>query len=552
MSLKAELEIWSSALNAYDAQKFEEALELFSRIADSSKILTNIGLIYATIGEHERAIEHFITATQLDQYLAIGYFQCGVSNFLLTRYDLAYQNFEETFSYLRGNTAINYEQLGLKFRLFSCEVLFNQGLTLIYLGRVMEGMQLLDEARKVKVTDEHVVIDEAIQDEGQGYTVFSIPVGVLYRPSENKIKNAKQKDYLGKAKLVATADATDVFTTFAGPNRLKQVSAPQGVFVDDLQPPSELSRSVTVPPPRVVDDPISPLQRSKTTIFVPDNARERIRGDLSQPSADESRSPGKPANEPPNAAGVGLLRIPPKRKDSAPEVRNVINTSQTAAKFQPNGNGLKSTQFVEDYIDSYRNTPPSRQAPTRSNTMTRGPSVKRPRDFEINNLSVQRSPSTNRGRAFEANNQPVKRAPSRNASTVRKQGLRRQLTRSNTVASFSRRSSEHEEEEEGYASGDYEEPPVFYELAKIRVRVHYNGDVRGMALVPDTPYEEFMNTLAIKFGVAEFRLDVKFKDEDGGKVSLKDEMDYEMALETAKETARGKSEGMLEIWCTDV
>jgi hypothetical protein len=73
-----------------------------------------------------------------------------------------------------------------------------------------------------------------------------------------------------------------------------------------------------------------------------------------------------------------------------------------------------------------------------------------------------------------------------------------------------------------------------------------------MALVPDTPYEEFMNTLAIKFGVAEFRLDVKFKDEDGGKVSLKDEMDYEMALETAKETARGKSEGMLEIWCTDV
>ena len=30
MSLKAELEIWASALAAYDAEKFDEALELFS------------------------------------------------------------------------------------------------------------------------------------------------------------------------------------------------------------------------------------------------------------------------------------------------------------------------------------------------------------------------------------------------------------------------------------------------------------------------------------------------------------------------------------------
>ena len=30
MSLKAELEIWASALAAYDAEKFDESLELFS------------------------------------------------------------------------------------------------------------------------------------------------------------------------------------------------------------------------------------------------------------------------------------------------------------------------------------------------------------------------------------------------------------------------------------------------------------------------------------------------------------------------------------------
>ena len=71
MSLKAELETWASALAAYDSEDFERALDLFSRIADSSKILTNMGLIYATLGEHEAAVEQFQAATQLDQYLAV-------------------------------------------------------------------------------------------------------------------------------------------------------------------------------------------------------------------------------------------------------------------------------------------------------------------------------------------------------------------------------------------------------------------------------------------------------------------------------------------------
>lgn len=43
------------------------------RIADSSKILTNMGLIYATLGEHEAAVERFIEATTLDNYLAVAY-----------------------------------------------------------------------------------------------------------------------------------------------------------------------------------------------------------------------------------------------------------------------------------------------------------------------------------------------------------------------------------------------------------------------------------------------------------------------------------------------
>lgn len=44
------------ALDAYDNQEFEESLRHFDQIADTSKILFNCGVIYATLGEHEKAV----------------------------------------------------------------------------------------------------------------------------------------------------------------------------------------------------------------------------------------------------------------------------------------------------------------------------------------------------------------------------------------------------------------------------------------------------------------------------------------------------------------
>lgn len=42
------------------------------------------------------------------------------------------------------------------------------------MGRVDEGLADMQEARAQKATDEHNVIDDAIADRGEGYTVFSI------------------------------------------------------------------------------------------------------------------------------------------------------------------------------------------------------------------------------------------------------------------------------------------------------------------------------------------------------------------------------------------
>lgn len=83
------------------------------------------------------------------------------------------------------------------------------------------------------------------------------------------------------------------------------------------------------------------------------------------------------------------------------------------------------------------------------------------------------------------------------------------------------------------------------------MQLHYKDDVRGMALTPDVPFEEFMDKVTSKFGKGFGGLSLKFKDEDGGKVTLQDESDYELAIETARESSKGKPEGKLEIWCSD-
>lgn len=81
--------------------------------------------------------------------------------------------------------------------------------------------------------------------------------------------------------------------------------------------------------------------------------------------------------------------------------------------------------------------------------------------------------------------------------------------------------------------------------------MHYDDDVRGMALAPETPFAEFVQKVCAKFGKAPGGLALRFKDEDGTRVSLRDESDFELAIETARESAKGKPEGRLEIWCAD-
>jgi hypothetical protein len=56
LTAEQEIETWVAALGRYDNNEFDEALREFEKVSDTSKILFNMGVIHATLGEHEKAV----------------------------------------------------------------------------------------------------------------------------------------------------------------------------------------------------------------------------------------------------------------------------------------------------------------------------------------------------------------------------------------------------------------------------------------------------------------------------------------------------------------
>ncbi|KAI1082327.1 tetratricopeptide [Whalleya microplaca] len=512
MSLKQEIESWVSALGRYDNNEFEEALKEFEGIADTSKILFNMGVIHATLGEHEKAVECYQRAIRLDMYLAVAYFQQGVSNFLLGDFEEALANFNDTLLYLRGNTMIDYAQLGLLFKLYSCEVLFNRGLCYIYLQQKEAGLQDLEYAVKEKVVEDHNVIDEAIREEAEGYTVFSIPVGVVYRPNEAKVRNLKTKDYLGKARLVAASDRANAFTGFAGSeiknagrdaakddrptdnisfaatnlvkpgiqSKRQQSEPPNGRNAFPPTPPPENDKPATMSRGASVRNGPKPVP---TRLQIPESAGKSNRYDKTSSPQSDRRGPSRSASE---------ARSPPQRTYSRSDARS------QRSRMDDDG-------YPDDVYDMYG-------AGSRSNGSTRR---NQPRYIE----------EEEDGSEYDSFDEGEFEMVS---------------TRRPGTSSVS-----------GSTRGGSRRP----DIRKVRIKVH-SEDVRYIMVGTAVEFTDLVDRIRDKFGLRR-RFKIKVRDEDAPQsemITMGDQDDLDMVMMSVKQLARKQRQdiGKMEIWIQEV
>ncbi|KAJ1966435.1 hypothetical protein GGI12_000079 [Dipsacomyces acuminosporus] len=218
MALKAELEQWHQAVEYFDVQNYNAALDLIKPrgIADSAKIHFNIGLILGRKGDHSGAIDAYTTALSLDKYLVVAYFQRGVARMVLQQNKEALNDFNDALTYLRDNDCIDYSQIGLEYKVYTCEVLYNRALCYFCLGNEKGAHSDLEQAGTRASEERHSWIKKALSSSGMDCPLYCVPRGVIYRPSASKLKSSKKIDFLGSAKVIASADGKDNFTGFKG------------------------------------------------------------------------------------------------------------------------------------------------------------------------------------------------------------------------------------------------------------------------------------------------------------------------------------------------
>ncbi|KAL7918294.1 hypothetical protein ACQKWADRAFT_323904 [Trichoderma austrokoningii] len=505
MSLKQEIETWVAALARYDNNEFDDALGEFDKIGDTSKILFNMGVIHATLGEHEKAVECYQRAIRLDQYLAVAYFQQGVSNFLLGDFEEALANFNDTLLYLRGNSVIDYAQLGLLFKLYSCEVLFNRGLCYIYLQQKEAGLQDLAYAVKEKVVEDHNVIDEAIREEAEGYTVFSIPVGVVYRPNEAKVRNLKTKDYLGKARLVAASDRSNAFTGFAG-SEMKNAKSE----AKDDRPTENLSFAAT--------NLVKPGLQSRRQQSEPPTNRDNAFPPTPPPENDRP-SRGASVRSAGSRPAVGKLSIQTqessRRYEKAVSPQERLKHSRSASANPSRGFSTREPQRRQRAIEE--ESPYGDEA---YDTYDGGRGSKQSRSRQQRYDDEDEGSDYDYGSFDEGEFEMV--------SSVRR-----------GPGSVSRPSR-----------GASRRP----EIRKIRVKVH-SDDVRYIMIGTSIEFSDFVDRIRDKFGLRR-RFKIKMKDEDvpDDMITMGDQDDLDVAIQSAKSQAKRQrlDVGKMEVWVIEV
>lgn len=382
----------------------------------------------------------------------------------------------------------------------------------------------------------------------QGYTVFSIPVGVVYRPNDAKVKNLKTKDYLGKARLVAASDRQNAFTGFAGSENKRVLEAPKG---EDDRPPESISYAAS-----------NLVNRNLTS-----------KRQQSEPPINRNMFPPTPPpendkpNNPPGMTGrAASVRNPPPRpiQRTATEPVEPFRSQPPANMMQP---PLRNMMYSPPQMDRPQMDRP-RTGTIRTASEPRGPPQRQYSRAPNNRPQLYRE--TTQDDAIYDDVYDMYNTP---RSSQGGMAGSRQRPRTGRNQAQQRYFNEEEEygsdgmyEDDSVDEGDFEmmganaPPPLRAggrrpsmsaggrggsrrpDVSKIRVKVHAESDTRYIIVGPAVEFGDFEGRIREKFGI-KTRLKIKMKD-DGDMITMGDQDDLDMLVSVAKQMARKERSDM--------
>ncbi|XP_067598622.1 NADPH oxidase activator 1 isoform X1 [Pseudorca crassidens] len=237
---------WHRGAQAVARGDWDYALRLFSSVPEPpARMSFNVGCVHLLAGDPEAALRAFDQAVTKDACMAVGFFQRGVANFQLRRFREALSDFQRTLAQLRGNAAIDYTQLGLRFKLQAWEVLFSVAAVQSQLGLWAEATHSLEEAISKGPEGARDDLDIALgQVQKQApLQPRQVPRGEVFRPHRRHLEHLEPVDFLGKAKVVASAIPD-------GPHEDARPQQPQALYARGEARPGAAERARDTGPSR--------------------------------------------------------------------------------------------------------------------------------------------------------------------------------------------------------------------------------------------------------------------------------------------------------------
>uniref|UniRef100_A0A667XKU0 NADPH oxidase activator 1 n=1 Tax=Myripristis murdjan TaxID=586833 RepID=A0A667XKU0_9TELE len=200
------LRLWNEAVRAVDARDWQGALATLDQITEpTSRILFVTASTHLALGQLDHALQALDQTIAKDERLAVGFFQRSA---VLMQLEDALSDCIWAQKHMRGNMVIDYRQLGLRYKLYSWQVLYNAAAVYCRMGQ-------WDQAREVLLS--------ASQERGGGrggqmelevLAPLLVPEGEVFRPRKQDVEQLQQRDFLGKAKVISSMIPNDDFGGF--------------------------------------------------------------------------------------------------------------------------------------------------------------------------------------------------------------------------------------------------------------------------------------------------------------------------------------------------
>ncbi|XP_072289034.1 NADPH oxidase activator 1 [Eucyclogobius newberryi] len=211
------LQLWASSVQKVDAQDWQGCVSTLEKITEpTARTLFNMASAHLALGRPDLALNALDLALVKDEHLAVGFFQRSTVMMLLDRLEEALSDCIWAQKHMRENTVIDYKQLGLRFKLYSWQVLYNAAAVYSRMGHWDQAQEVLETVSRERTGGKGPNIEQAMDNvkSGEVLAPLLIPEGTVFRPNKREVDQLKDRDFLGKAKVISSMIPNDDFGGF--------------------------------------------------------------------------------------------------------------------------------------------------------------------------------------------------------------------------------------------------------------------------------------------------------------------------------------------------